>query len=693
MQEEVLNILEQLKRLGEDMLKLIANERIEVKDITFRVVDLAAMTEMLEDCISSILYDQYREFFTVFNTFCRRCGDWYFLETNRAQMISSLEVFVECMDDLKHSYMLRIKKCPCCGHDVVYSALSDYYSEMQKQYHTVAVKGEMLNSEEYRCPDCGASDRDRMIISFLKKEGLEEAAEGTKVLQIAPADSISRWIKGNCPHIKYETTDLYMENVSYQSDIMNMEMICDETYDVIICSHVLEHVRDDRKALREMKRILKPEGKIIFLVPVNLNASCIDEEWGLPETENWRRFGQGDHCRMYDKNGLIQRLEEQFYVHCLGKDYFGEDVFHQCALIDSSILYILVKDSKVSLNMSEEIIIDKELCKQGPLVSVILPCYNHEQFVAEAIESVIHQSYKNIEILVADDGSTDNTAEIMKQYSSYFTKELYLTENTGGEVCYFLKQFASGKYIALMHSDDVWEKDKLALQVAYLEKHAECGACLTWSLYTDEHLVEYEDNIFKKANRSSQEWMNFFWSNGNALCNPSSLIRREIDSKLKRKAVRQLPDFFTWIDVIQETSIHIIPKVLVRMRRHQKSRCENMSASTKENFYRLVIEEGGGWLGAIRDMETEFFKASFASVMRNPSAGTKEAIQCEKYFLMLSHTNLFVQNSAMCYFQEIYDDVQECMEKEYHYTRIDFANDMITKGLANLLFEKDVNIF
>ena len=86
----------------------------------------------------------------------------------------------------------------------------------------------------------------------------------------------------------------------------------------------------------------------------------------------------------------------------------------------------------------------------------------------------------------------------MKRYSSYFTKELYLTENTGGEICYHLKQFASGKYIALMHSDDVWDKDKLALQVAYLESHAECGACLTWCLYTDEHLTEIENNIFKK---------------------------------------------------------------------------------------------------------------------------------------------------------------------------------------------------
>lgn len=688
MYKEIIELLEQEKGLARDMLLLLENGQMEAKNLTSQIVNMGKMIAMLDKCIPASVYMQYKDFFAAFSIFCNNCNDRNFLRANKEQLSSSLEVFVDCMEELQHSYLFRMKKCPCCDNVVMYNPLPDYYNEMQERYHMPAVKGETLNSEEYSCPKCGASDRDRLIISFLKKEGLEEATEETKVLQIAPSASVNSWITSHCPHIKYETTDLYREDVTYQSDIMNMEMVSDETYDVIICSHVLEHVQDDRKALQEMKRILKPEGKILFLVPVDLNASGIDEEWGLPEEENWRRFGQGDHCRMYDKNGLLQRLEEQFYVHCLGKEYFGDEVFRQGGLSDTSVLYLLVKSSQVSLTMSEEVMIDEELCENGPLVSVILPCYNHEQFVAEAIESVIHQSYKNIEIIVSDDASTDNTAAVMKRYSSYFTKELYLTENTGGEICYHLKQFASGKYIALMHSDDVWDKDKLALQVAYLESHAECGACLTWCLYTDEHLTEIENNIFKKANRSSQEWMDYFWNWGNALCNPSSLIRREIDERMKRKAIRQLPDFFTWIDTVQETSIHIIPKVLVRMRRHPDGQSENMSAATSVNRYRYLIEEGGGWLGVIRDMDAEFFKGAFASVMRNPNAETKEAIQCEKYFLLLNHKNPFVQHSAMSYFQEIYDEVQACMEKEYHYTRKDYADDMLHKGLAEFFLAK-----
>lgn len=219
---------------------------------------------------------------------------------------------------------------------------------------------------------------------------LQKAPEAFRILQFAPAKSIERWIQSHCAQVRYDSTDLCMENVSFSSDIQDMHMVEDETYDVIICSHVLEHVKDDRKALKELKRILKKDGKIIFLVPVNLNASCIEEEWGLSEIENWRRFGQGDHCRCYSKAGLIERLEEQFFVHCLDENFFGKEVFIQDGLVDTSTLYVLTREEKVELDMEEVSRIDEALCQNGPLVSVIMSCYNHESFVAEAIESVIN---------------------------------------------------------------------------------------------------------------------------------------------------------------------------------------------------------------------------------------------------------------------------------------------------------------
>lgn len=673
MKGEVIEVLEMVKEGARRMTELTAKD--QMRAVTCDVTAMATVIENIKEIVPPVLYELYDEFFTVLSGFCRQCDNIDFLETNKEQLRSSFELFGECIEELKSEYLKKVKTCPCCYGKVIYEPLPDYYREMEEKYLVVnKTRPETLNAEEYMCPYCQASDRDRLIISFLKKAGLPEACEGMRLLQIAPAGIISAWIEANCPHIVYETTDLYMEHVTFRSDIMDLNMVLDETYDVIICSHVLEHVRDDEKALRELKRILRPDGKIVFLVPINLNASRIDEEWGLSEAENWRRFGQGDYCRTYDKNGLIHRLQKQFYVHSLDKDYFGEEIFEQCALTDTSTLYILTKSEQVSLDLSEHIEIDETLCGNGPLVSVVFPCYNHERYVADAIESIINQSYKNIEILAGDDGSTDDSPNIMKKYSSYFAKELYPEKNTNDKLWEELNGMVSGKYVAIAHSDDVWERNKLALQVAYMENHPEYVACFTWCKYRDDEGNELQDYTFIQPNRSRYEWIRFFWENGNALCHPSVLMRREIHDRKKRHAGKQLPDFFTWIEIVQMGSIHIMPKVLVHMGRHEHC----ISFPTHKNKFRTEIESNCGWYEVIRNMDIQLFKAVFSPYMRNPEADTREAIQCEKYFLMLGSPHPMMRYNAVCYYFEIYNDVRECFDVEYHYTLNDLAQDELT---------------
>lgn len=329
--------------------------------------------------------------------------------------------------------------------------------------------------------------------------------------------------------------------------------------------------------------------------------------------------------------------------------------------------------------------IDEDLCNNGPLISVLLPCYNHEQYVAEAIESVINQSYKNIEFLVADDASKDGTAEVMKLYEKYYDKSFYFEKNEGGRYS-FLKEYATGKYVALMHSDDVWEQDKLAMQVEYMEKHPNCDVCLTWAVYTDEDSNEIEGNVFIQKNRCSSEWMRFFFENGNVLCNPSFLAKKEVCLHVQKygSAFWQLPDFFKWIDIIQYYNIHIIPTRLVKMKRHNKPGFENQSSCTKENFLRDYIECGSAWGLVIRDMNQEFFKKAFSDLMINPEASTEQEIICEKYFLLLKHKNPFVQNSAFLFFTENFSKTQNCFKEKYNYTKVNYKEDMLKVGLAPL---------
>lgn len=108
--------------------------------------------------------------------------------------------------------------------------------------------------------------------------------------------------------------------------------------------------------------------------------------------------------------------------------------------------------------------------ENAPLVSVIMPSYNHAQYIEKAIESVLAQSYKNIELIVIDDGSTDDTLSILNELNKQNKFTLVTQENRG--VCKTLnrgvREFSSGEYVTLVASDDYWEESKIEKQVAAL---------------------------------------------------------------------------------------------------------------------------------------------------------------------------------------------------------------------------------
>jgi ubiquinone/menaquinone biosynthesis C-methylase UbiE len=117
------------------------------------------------------------------------------------------------------------------------------------------------------------------------------------------------------------------------------------TFDGVICSHVLEHVPDDVEAMREIYRVLKPGGWAILMAPINLTRAEIDEDFTVEDiAERWRRFGQDDHLRVYSKKGYMGRVQESgFKLLELGKDYFGEFELHRCGITQKSILYLGLK--------------------------------------------------------------------------------------------------------------------------------------------------------------------------------------------------------------------------------------------------------------------------------------------------------------------------------------------------------------
>lgn len=111
------------------------------------------------------------------------------------------------------------------------------------------------------------------------------------------------------------------------------------------------------------------------------------------------------------------------------------------------------------------------------LVSIVIPAYNAAKFLPEVIQSVLNQSYQNWELLVIDDGSTDNTAELVNEYSEQDRRvHLISKENGGVSVARNLgAQLAKGELIAFLDSDDLWLEDKVSAHVSYMTSHPQVG--------------------------------------------------------------------------------------------------------------------------------------------------------------------------------------------------------------------------
>jgi|GEM_PF-702324 len=679
MKEKLIDFLGSVKKYNATVLDTISRDGVEVNKVQVLLKEIPELIRSIFAEFPKGIYAECEEFFKSFHNFLLRCEDAEFVVDNINMLGSSVELFDECIMLMLENCNHRFKICSCCGKEVAYLPLPSYYDEMEKAMGVPeGIISETLNKTEYICPICCSSDRDRLIVSFMKQLELDKVIADESFLQIAPASSIEHWIHGNCPAITYHSTDLYMENVTFKSDIQNMNQIADGCYDYWICSHVLEHVRDDRKAMSELHRILKDDGIGIFLVPIVMGADTIEEEWGLSEAENWRRFGQGDHCRRYGRKALIERLEEAgFRVHALGKDYFGEELFNECGLIDTSTLYILTKNEcNINELIRSKIEKRKKQVKAEPLVSVILPCYNHEKYIEEAIESVLNQTYKNIEFLVADDGSTDATPQILSKYKDRMD-ELHLFEtNTMGEIGKFLLERAHGKYIAMMHSDDVWQPEKLSMQVAYLENHPECGACFTGCQYIGEDMSQIAAP-FHEMNMKKEQWLRYFFSNSNCLVHPSIMIHKDLYIELWTKEVArrfwQIPDYWMWLNLVLKKDIHIIEKKLTLFRVHKS----NSSSVTNETLVRHLAEEAYMWYDIFRKISNEYFLEAFKDLLINPNVSDENEIECEKILVLLKHARVgYLKQAGIFYAFEICKspEIITLLEEKYNWNRLDMKN-------------------
>lgn len=156
------------------------------------------------------------------------------------------------------------------------------------------------------CPCCLSLERHRLIWLYLKqRSNFFEAS--LKVLHFAPEQPFLKRFKA-LKNLDYTTADLDSPIADLHLDVTNIDLP-DDQYDVVICNHVLEHVNDVNKAFSEIKRILKPGGWAILMVPINPNVDTWEDPSITDPEERKRCFGQYDHVRQFGRD-YAQVLEK-----------------------------------------------------------------------------------------------------------------------------------------------------------------------------------------------------------------------------------------------------------------------------------------------------------------------------------------------------------------------------------------------
>jgi len=210
----------------------------------------------------------------------------------------------------------------------------------------------------------------------------------------------------------------------------------------------------------------------------------------------------------------------------------------------------------------------------APLVSAVIPSYNYSRFVGGAVESVLAQTCRDLECIVVDDGSTDDTAGVLEPYADRVqvirqpNQGLSAARNTGIGA-------ARGRYVAFLDADDRWFPEKIARQVALIESHPGTGAVGCWVQLTDgegvptgrkefpEHVPEpiaLTDQMQRIAKRQ-------FWVGGSG---SGAFVRREVFDTVGPfdTTLRAAEDWDMWLRIAAAVPIRNVPEILVRICLH-----------------------------------------------------------------------------------------------------------------------------
>ena len=189
------------------------------------------------------------------------------------------------------------------------------------------------------CWRCGSHERHRALWLFLEQRPELLTGAGS-LLHFAPEWALRRRFS-ELPGLRYVTADLLDPDVDIRLDLTALELP-DASYEAVVCSHVLEHVPDDRAAMRELRRVLAPGGWCLIMVPLDLGRKHTLEDPSVRSAEQRERvYWQHDHVRLYAAD-IGERLRDAgFTVECAAPAAtFGAALMERCRLLENDYVWL-----------------------------------------------------------------------------------------------------------------------------------------------------------------------------------------------------------------------------------------------------------------------------------------------------------------------------------------------------------------
>jgi glycosyltransferase involved in cell wall biosynthesis len=213
-----------------------------------------------------------------------------------------------------------------------------------------------------------------------------------------------------------------------------------------------------------------------------------------------------------------------------------------------------------------------------PNVSVIMPCYNHARYVKEAVEGILAQTFGDLELIITDDCSKDNSPGIIHEYEKKDPRVIgiYHRKNEGeGKSRNDAMAKSSGKFIAFCDSDDIWENEKLETQLPFFKKFENIDAIHSDSIIIDENSTatgKRFSSLFQKGMRLTGDLFNQLCLR-NVINVPTVILRRKClsDAGWFEEDFRYLADWIYWIRVARKNTFFYIDEPLARYRVHSQS--------------------------------------------------------------------------------------------------------------------------